>query len=46
MTFHEYFTARYIADHPKSEALYEVFSQAANIQWREVLLLTTSMLDY
>lgn len=46
LTFHEYFTACYIADHPSNSVWRAIVSQAPNPQWREVLLLTVSMLDY
>lgn len=46
LTFHEYFAARHIADHPDREVLGEVSRHAADPRWREVLLLTTSMLDH
>jgi predicted NACHT family NTPase len=46
LTFHEYFAARYIADHPERAVLRGVVSHAADPRWREVLLLTASMLDY
>jgi hypothetical protein len=46
LTFHEYFAARYIADYPEEHVLRGAVAQAANPQWREVLLLSTSMLDH
>lgn len=46
LTFHEYFAARYITDHPKLSVLRSVVFHATDPRWREVLLLTTSMLDY
>jgi hypothetical protein len=46
LTFQEYFTARYIAEHPELAVLRGVASHAADPRWREVLLLTVSMLDY
>jgi NACHT domain-containing protein len=46
LTFHEYFAARYIADHPEKSVLRGAITHAADPQWRETLLLTTSMLDY
>lgn len=46
LTFHEYFTARYVADHPEPAVLRGAIAHAADMRWREVLLLTASMLDY
>jgi predicted NACHT family NTPase len=46
LTFHEYFAARYIADHPEKGVLRTAIAHGADPQWREVLLLTASMLDY
>ncbi|MEI6180458.1 MAG: NACHT domain-containing protein, partial [Chloroflexales bacterium] len=46
LTFHEYFTARYIANRQDVQSLRGALAQADNPQWREVLLLTASMLDY
>lgn len=46
LTFHEYFAARYIADHPEESVLRGAVAHAADPQWREVLLLTAGMLDY
>ena len=46
LTFHEYFTARYIAKRQDERSLRGALAQANNPQWREVLLLTASMLDY
>jgi hypothetical protein len=46
LTFQEYFTARYIATHSRNEVRQRALMQGANPQWREVLHLTASMLDY
>jgi len=43
LTFQEYFTARYIADNPK--AIKELMSHCTDKRWREVFLLTASLLD-
>jgi hypothetical protein len=45
LTFQEYFTARSIAIHPSPEMFRQVVAHAADSRWREVLLLTASMLD-
>jgi hypothetical protein len=46
LTFHEYFAACYIADHPEDSVLRGAVAHAADTQWREVLLLTASLLDH
>lgn len=46
LTFHEYFTATYIIRHANERVLKETVAHGADLQWREVLLLTASMLDY
>jgi hypothetical protein len=46
LTFHEHFAAHYIAAHPESGILRGAVAHAADTRWREVLLLTASMLDY
>lgn len=46
LTFQEYFTARYIAGHHRDEVRRRAVAQGENTQWREVLLLAASMLDY
>jgi len=43
LTFQEYFTARYIADNPK--AINELMQHCTDKRWREVFLLTASLLD-
>ena len=45
LTFHEYFTARYIIEHPSDRLFREYTAHATDSRWREVLLLTASMLD-
>lgn len=45
LTFHEYFVARYIAEHPSRQMFDSILAHAEDPQWREVLLLTASMLD-
>lgn len=45
LTFHEYFAARYITDHADDRTILATVAQGVNPQWREVLLLTASMLD-
>jgi hypothetical protein len=46
MTFHEYFAARHIVENPDGQVLSAAVAQATNGQWREVLLLISSMLGY
>jgi len=46
LTFHEYFAARYIANRQSKQSICGLIAQAINPQWKEILLLTTSMLDY
>jgi len=43
LTFQEYFTAKYIADNPK--AIKELMGHCTDGRWREVFLLTVSLLD-
>jgi len=43
LTFQEYFTAKYIADNPK--AIKELMQHCTDKRWREVFLLTASLLD-
>jgi hypothetical protein len=43
LTFQEYFTAKYIADNPK--AIKELMQHCSDKRWREVFLLTASLLD-
>jgi len=43
LTFQEYFTAKYIADNPK--AIKELMQHCTDYRWREVFLLTASLLD-
>lgn len=45
LTFHEYFTARYIIEHPSEEIINETMIHATDPRWHEILLLTASMLD-
>jgi hypothetical protein len=45
LTFHEYYTARYIVGHPSEQMFHSVIDHAHDVRWREVLLLTASMLD-
>lgn len=45
LTFHEYFAAKYIADNANTEALLGLVSHMEDDRWREVLLLTASLLD-
>lgn len=45
LTFQEYFTARYIASGAHKEQLINLVKQASSPRWREVLLLTASLLD-
>src|SRR5262249_47958156 len=45
LTFHEYFTARYTVEHPSRQMFASVVAHAHDARWREVLLLTASMLD-
>ena len=44
LTFQEYFTAKYITDN-ESRALKGLFSHLTDDRWREVFLLTASLLD-
>lgn len=44
LTFQEYFTAKYIADN-ETRALKGLFSHLTDYRWREVFLLTASLLD-
>jgi hypothetical protein len=46
LTFHEYFTAQYIATHPEPSIFYGLVGHAADPRWAEVLALSTSILDY
>lgn len=45
LTFQEYFTARYIVEHPSREMFDRVIQHAHDAQWREVMLLVSSSLD-
>lgn len=46
LTFHEYFTARYIFDHERRGATTRLFQyHLADNRWREVFLLTVSLFD-
>lgn len=45
LTFHEYFTARYVVEHPSDSMFRSIVAHAHDVRWREVLLLTASMLD-
>lgn len=45
LTFHEYFTARYIVEHPSTDIFRSVVRHIHDIRWREILLLTASLLD-
>lgn len=45
LTFHEYFTAKYIADNANNGALEGLITHIEDNRWREVLLLTASLLD-
>lgn len=45
LTFHEYFTAKYIADNSTNGTLQGLATHIEDDRWREVLLLTTSLLD-
>ncbi len=45
LTFHEYLTARYTVDHPSRQMFQSVVDHAQDARWREVLLLTASLLD-
>jgi len=45
LTFHEYFTACYTVEHPSRQMFTSVVVHAHDARWREVLLLTTSMLS-
>jgi adenylate kinase family enzyme/DNA-binding XRE family transcriptional regulator len=46
LTFHEYYTARYIADRPIQDVLTDAVVHGAKTRWREVLLLTSSLLNH
>ncbi|MEO8355535.1 MAG: NACHT domain-containing protein [Chloroflexota bacterium] len=45
LTFHEYFTAKYIAENSTTGTLHGLATHIEDNRWREVLLLTTSLLD-
>ena len=45
LTFHEYFTARKIAQRPTPEELTALASKIHDKHWREVILLTVEQLD-
>ncbi len=45
LTFQEYFTARYIADNTMKGTLQKLLQHCTETRWREVFLLTTSLLD-
>ncbi|MBS1808689.1 MAG: NACHT domain-containing protein [Acidobacteria bacterium] len=45
LTFQEYFTARYIVDNVTKGTLQRLLSHCHESRWREVFLLTTSLLD-
>jgi hypothetical protein len=44
-TFQEYFKAKYVADNPSDQILHNLRSHVTEDRWREVFLLTASMLD-
>ena len=43
LTFQEYFTAKYVAENPK--AIKQLMTHCTDQRWREVFLLTASLLD-
>ncbi len=45
LTFQEYFTARYIHDNATKGTLNELLRHCSEYRWREVFLMTTSLLD-
>lgn len=45
LTFQEYFTARYIHDNATKGTLKELLKHCSEQRWREVFLMTTSLLD-
>ncbi|MCO5195091.1 MAG: NACHT domain-containing protein [Anaerolineae bacterium] len=45
LTFQEYFTARYIVDNVGKGTLHRLLREVTDNRWREVFLLTASMLD-
>ncbi|MFX0211221.1 MAG: NACHT domain-containing protein, partial [Candidatus Hodarchaeota archaeon] len=45
LTFQEYFTARYIVDNGVTGTWHQLLSHVADNRWREVFLLTVSLLD-
>lgn len=45
LTFQEYYTARYVVDNSASDTLPQLLTHASEDRWREVILLTTSLLD-
>lgn len=45
LTFHEYFTASYIAEHPSDSNLQKCIDHAYDPRWREIILLTSSLLN-
>ena len=45
LTFQEYYTARYIVDNARHGTFRTLFQHVADIRWREVVLLTASLLD-
>ena len=46
LTFQEYFTAKYIVDNPTKGTLNDLLTHCAKARWREVFLLTTSLLVF
>lgn len=45
LSFQEYFAARYIALHEVEGTLFKLMTNVTNYHWREVFLLTASLLD-
>ena len=45
LTFHEFFTAKHIESNAKHGALEGMFEHIEDTQWREVFLMTASLLD-
>ena len=45
LTFQEYYTARYIIDNARRRSLPRLLTHSVDIRWREVILITASLLD-